>query len=195
MSEDNYTIMVTSDFGLGSNVDDILTISNKSTLYVWKLWEDANLPEYGSDLAACFDLKASLRDEDEITVYTKTNVKEKRKPYNRSIPLSSGERMLVPTGLVFDLAENESLRIHPRSGLSLKNGIVIANCEGVVDADYVHQTFVMMHNISTETFEVTNGMRIAQAEVTQVNQVEIELSDVEPEAKTNRNGGFGSTGS
>lgn len=163
-------------------------------MYVWKLWEEAHLPEYGSEWAACFDLKASLRDEDTVTVYTKTNVKDNRRVYNRLVPLCSGERMLVPTGLIFDLKEGQSLRIHPRSGLALKNGIVVANCEGVVDADYVHQTFVMLHNISTETFEIADGMRIAQAEVTQVQQSKIVLSEREPEEKTSRKGGFGSTG-
>lgn len=163
-------------------------------LYVWKLWEEAHLPEYGSEWAACFDLKASLRDIDEVSVYTQTNVKEKRKVVDRCLYLAKGERMLVPTGLVFDLNEGESIRIHPRSGLSLKNGIVVANCEGVVDADYVQQTYVMLHNISTETFCIKDGDRIAQAEVAYGYQYEITATDREPEEKTSRKGGFGSTG-
>lgn len=163
-------------------------------LYVWKLWEEAHLPEYGSEWAACFDLKASLRDTDEVSVYTQTNVKEKRKVVDKCLYLAKGERMLVPTGLVFDLNEGESIRIHPRSGLSLKNGIVVANCEGVIDADYVQQTYVMLHNISTDVFCIGDGARIAQAEVSPVYQFEIIESDREPEEKTSRNGGFGSTG-
>ena len=165
-----------------------------SNLYVYKLWQEAHLPEYGSEWAACFDLKASLRPEDTVNVYTKTNVKEKRRVHDFSIFLASGERMLVPTGLVFDLDEGSSLRIHPRSGLSLKNGLVVANCEGVVDADYVQQTYVMLHNISHEIFTIHDGDRIAQAEVAPVWQVKIVESDREPEAKTSREGGFGSTG-
>ena len=163
-------------------------------LHVWKLWPEAHMPEYGSEWAACFDLKASLRDDEEVTVYTKTNVKQNRKIYDKSIPLCSGERMLVPTGLVFDLQEGFSLRIHPRSGLSLKNGIVVANCEGVVDADYVQQTYVMLHNVSTETFEISDSMRIAQAELITILQPKLVESDREPEKKTSRKGGFGSTG-
>lgn len=167
----------------------------KPKLYVWKLWDDAHLPEYGSEWAACFDLKASIRPGDEVTVYGESNVKGKRKVNDqRKIELYSGERMLVPTGLVFDLGEGTSLRIHPRSGLSLKNGIVVANCEGVVDADYVQQTYVMLHNISHEIFVIGDGDRIAQAEVAPVWQVKILESDHEPEAKTSREGGFGSTG-
>jgi dUTP pyrophosphatase len=165
------------------------------TLQVWKLWDKAHLPEYGSEWAACFDLKASLRPDDEVAVYNQLNLKRKRKVNDSvRVELYSDERMLVPTGVVFDLREGESIRIHPRSGLSLKFGIVIANCEGVVDADYVNQTYVMLHNISSEPFDVGDGDRIAQAEVVPVYQVEIVQSDREPEEKTSRTGGFGSTG-
>lgn len=164
-------------------------------LLVWKLWDTAHLPEYGSEWAACFDLKASLRDGDEVVVYAQNNRNEKREvnQYGR-LELYSGERMLVPTGLVFDLPEGQSIRIHPRSGLSLKNGIIIANCEGVVDADYVKQTYVMLYNTSHEAFCVGDGDRIAQGEVVPVHHVAIVQTDREPEEKTSRKGGFGSTG-
>src|SRR6056300_510455 len=106
----------------------------KKTLSCYKLFEEAHLPEYGSDWAACFDLKASLREGDEITVYNQSNVKSKRKVVGGKVTIYHRDRVLVPTGLIFDLDETQSLRIHPRSGLSLKNGITVANCEGIVDA-------------------------------------------------------------
>lgn len=163
-------------------------------LYVWKLWDEAHLPEYGSKWAACFDLKASLRNEDTVSVFGANNNKTKRKIENQTFTLYGQERALVPTGLVFDLFESTVLRIHPRSGLSLKNGIVVANCEGIVDADYVQQTYIMLYNISDVPFVVNDGMRIAQAEVTPTVQPKILMADQEPEEKTDRSGGFGSTG-
>lgn len=166
----------------------------KKDLYVWKLWNEAHLPEYGSEWAACFDLKASLRDGDEVSIYTEANVKAKSLVKNGQFTLYGGQRALVPTGLVFDLDEGTVLRVHPRSGLSLKNGIVLANAEGIVDADYVNQSYVMLHNVSTVPFEVSDGMRIAQAELNPIVQSNILLADNEPEEKTSRNGGFGSTG-
>ena len=164
-------------------------------LHVWKLWSEAHLPEYGSEWAACFDLKASIRIGDEISVYGRNNDKQKRKADSfRSVTLYADERMLVPTGCVFDLPSKDSLRIHPRSGLSLKSGIIVANCEGVVDPDYVQQTYVMLHNISDIPFKITDGDRIAQGEVVPMNQTPIVLAESEPEEKTSRTGGFGSTG-
>lgn len=163
-------------------------------LHVWKLFDEAHLPEYGSEWAACFDLKASLRETDEVSVYNASNKKSKRPVTKDYVYLYGNERMLVPTGLVFDLPSQDSLRIHPRSGLSLKDGVIIANCEGVVDPDYVQQTYVMLYNISDVPFKITDGDRIAQGEVVPMNQTPIVLAESEPEEKTSRSGGFGSTG-
>lgn len=164
-------------------------------LKIWKLWDDAHLPEYGTQWAACFDLKASLRPITDVSVYTRNNIKfSVTVPSERVVTLHPGERMLVPTGLVFDLDEGTSLRIHPRSGLAAKSGIVVANCEGIVDADYTHQTFVMLANNSIIDFVIEDGMRIAQGEVTEVRQNRFVLCDKEPTQKTDRVGGVGSTG-
>lgn len=164
-------------------------------LKVYKIKDNAYLPEYGSQWAACFDLRACLQYEDVISVYDSRNQKVPRLvDKDNSFTVFSQERALVPTGLIFDLDETQSLRIHPRSGLSLKNGLVLANCEGVVDADYVDPTFVMMYNMSDRPFVVQDGMRIAQGEIVKNNPVEIVETLNQPEAKTDRNGGFGSTG-
>lgn len=164
-------------------------------LKVYKVNPKAYLPEYGSQWAACFDLRACLAHEDLVVVYDTRNVKVSRMvDKDNTFTVYSQERVLVPTGLIFDLEETQSLRIHPRSGLSLKNGIVLANCEGVVDADYINPTFVMIYNMSDRHFVIEDGMRIAQGEIVKNNPVEIVLSENEPQQKTNRAGGFGSTG-
>ena len=168
-----------------------------SELKIFKLFPEAHMPIYGTEWSACFDLKASIRPTDTLTVYGQSN--EKRKsvidPNNgKGCILYSGERVLVPTGLVFDLNEDQSLRIHPRSGLAWKSGITVANCEGVVDADYVQQTYVMLQNISDQPFVIRDGDRIAQAEIVRNNRVWFVETTIEPKEKTDRTGGLGSTG-
>ena len=168
-----------------------------SELKIFKLFPEAHMPIYGTEWSACFDLKASIRSTDTLTVYGQSN--EKRKsvidPNNgKGCILYSGERVLVPTGLVFDLTEDQSLRIHPRSGLAWKSGITVANCEGVVDADYVQQTYVMLQNISDQPFVIRDGDRIAQAEIVRNNRVWFVETTIEPKEKTDRTGGLGSTG-
>ena len=87
-----------------------------------------------------------------------------------------------------------SIRLHPRSGLSLKRGLVLANSEGVVDVDYQQEVFVLMTNISKISQIIAYQERIAQAEVIVNEGLHItELASM-PTPHSDRNGGFGSTG-
>jgi dUTP pyrophosphatase len=113
---------------------------------------------------------------------------------NGSIKIMPGDRILVPTGLIFDIPEGYSVRIHPRSGLSLKQGLVLANLEAVIDSDYVQETFVLLANNSSVDQTINNGDRIAQAEMIKSEEYILwEIFDA-PIQKTDRAGGLGSTG-
>ena len=189
--DDNIDYVVTDS-------DDMVTLStldlSHNTVSVYKCREGAELPTYGSEYSACFDLQACYKKYDEIAYYGESNQKAKIVVRDTPLTLYPNQRMLVPTGLIFDLKPYQSLRIHPRSGLALKNGIVVANCEGVVDADYTHETFVMLTNISNVAFVIEPGMRIAQAEIVIMHRNDFKEVTVKPEPKTSRVGGFGSTG-
>ena len=194
----NGSIPYTLNYTIKSSIDDQMRLmsdlAEKVEVKVHKLFPEAHMPELGTEWAACFDLKASMRDGDIIKVIGLVNRKREVSCHNGSFVLYSGERCLVPTGLVFDLDDDQSMRIHPRSGLAWKQGISLANCEGVVDADYVQQTYVMLINNSSEVFTINDGDRIAQAEVIRHSSFEfVEVHD-EPQSKTSRTGGFGSTG-
>lgn len=191
----NGSLPYTLTYSIDDQMVQAVSLTDNVDVKIYKLFPEAHMPELGTEWAACFDLKASLRDSDEVTVFNATNIKSKRKCANGSIFIYSGERALIPTGLVFDLDENQSMRIHPRSGLAFKNGITLANSEGVVDSDYVQQTYVMLYNMSDKAFIVEDGDRIAQAEVLEsYSKFVFEEVFDEPETKTSRTGGFGSTG-
>ena len=193
--------MGTINFSSGNNsfTSETITVSGDK-IKIFKMFPEAHLPEFGTAWAACFDLKASLRIGDGITLYDEDNVKlqytlMEEDEHPGAILLGPKERVLVPTGLIFDLRSDQSVRIHPRSGLALKQGITVMNCEGVVDADYVQQTFVMIWNTSNCPIVIKDGDRIAQAEVVNnPTQPTFVVVDEAPTAKTNRIGGFGSTG-
>lgn len=165
-----------------------------SLLSIYRLDESVEFPKYGSEFAACFDLKAFLKEGSSVKYFNSQNLKQEAKVIEGKVALYPGDRMLIPTGIIFDLTEEQSLRIHPRSGLALKNGVIVANCEGVVDADYVEETFVMLANVSERVFIIDNGMRVAQAEVIEHEPTVIGEVKDRPEQKTQRTGGFGSTG-
>jgi dUTPase len=78
--------------------------------------------------------------------------------------------------------------------VSLKQGLTLINAEGVVDADYVEELFVPLYNASGVAVQLKHGERIAQGELVQCAHYEIVETPTRPTQKTDRAGGFGSTG-
>jgi dUTP pyrophosphatase len=110
--------------------------------------------------------------------------------------LNSLERMLVPTGLYFELPHGCELQIRPRSGLAYKHGITVLNTPGTVDTGYRGEVKVLLVNLSDTPFTWEKGERIAQGVI--AHRVGSELADlieVKEINETDRGeGGFGSTG-
>ena len=164
------------------------------TLGIFRLNPEVQIPELATDGSACFDIRAYLVDGDVITGYNRNNVKFSTTVINGRIAIKAGDRLMIPTGLVFDIPEGYSVRFHPRSGAALKQGFVLANMEGVVDSDYVEQSMILLWNTTDEYQNVSNGERVCQAELVKNQPTRIVEIDTKPEQKTTRVGGFGSTG-
>ena len=113
-----------------------------------------------------------------------------------SITVKSLERVLVPTGIHFELPESFEVQVRPRSGLAIKNGITVLNTPGTVDRGYNGEIKVILINLSNENFIINHGDRIAQAVVSPVISGRwANLIKVDNLTKTDRgDGGFGSTG-
>lgn len=164
-------------------------------LKIWKSNENAEIPKFETCLSACFDIKACLKGEESVKAYTFYNTSI-RIPVieNNTVTINPFDRVLVPTGLVFDIPVGYSVRLHSRSGLSLKNGVALANSEGVIDADYTDPSFAMIINVSGNPYVINHGDRIIQGELVQLSDYALEETDEMPVQKTDRVGGFGSTG-
>ena len=169
-------------------------------LKYYKLHNEVIDPHFVTDGSACFDIYAYL--DKPVTVYRMENYKEKRNAETiqwtdieeLQLSIAPADRVLVPTGLIFDIPEGYSVRLHPRSSISLKKGLIMPNGEGIVDSDYYHETFIMLYNSSADNVRIKHGERIAQGELVKKETYELEESIIVPEQKTNRIGGFGSTG-
>ena len=151
-------------------------------------------PAFLTGQSACFDLSFSSAGKQRYKGYNKQNKEFDRPMSNGNIVVMSGDRILVPTGLILDIPAGFSVRVHPRSGLSLKQGLVLANCEGVIDSDYVQELFILIHNTSDNGFTIKNGDRIAQGELVERLEYVLEATMDQPGQKTDRIGGIGSTG-
>ena len=110
------------------------------------------------------------------------------------VTIEAGEIKMIPLGITAEPdREDIALLIYPRSGLSSKYGVSLANCVGVVDSDYRGAWFVPLINHGKEPFTVEHGMRIAQLIPTSILMPEIEVSDQLSETERGT-GGFGSSG-
>lgn len=145
---------------------------NPDKIYVKKIRKEARLPEKKTDGAGAFDLSIILE-----------------KPYL----LKPRERFLAPTGLQMEIPKGYIVSVRPRSGLAIKDGITLINSPGTIDSDYRGEVMIPLINLGNHDFTLTNHMRVAQALLEKVTDVEWIQTD--RLSNTDRGeGGFGSTG-
>jgi dUTP pyrophosphatase len=105
-------------------------------------------------------------------------------------------RILVPTGLSFDIKDGYEIQVRSKSGLAIKQGLMVLNSPGTVDNGYNGEIQVIIFNTNSYTVTIPKGMKVAQAVLCPVvngKWVElVENSDVTE--KDRGNNGFGSTG-
>ena len=166
-----------------------------------KLWIDSFDPVFATEQSACFDIKAYFGSKTRLVdAYDPQNAHQKlmavfeRHDAPPFLILPPRMRVLIATGIVLDIPEGYSVRLHSRSGLSVKGGLILANCEGIVDSDYTNQLMVPIVNLSDMPARITHGDRICQGEMVPVLKYTLTPTDERVQPKTSRAGGFGSTG-
>jgi len=172
-----------------------------TSLKFYKTNEQAQLPVFATKQSACFDLYANLILDETVLYYQSVTTKQLPRKVafdiNSSRPflqLNNMERMLIPTGLIANIPKGFSVRLHSRSGLAFKQGVYLANCEGIIDSDYVDPIYAMVTSISNVPTRIYDGDRICQGELVRCEKYTLDESDEAPSQKTDREGGFGSTG-
>lgn len=142
----------------------------KRKTYFKKMSESAETPVYGSEYAAGADLR-SVED----------------------VWIAPGETVLVGTGIAVELRPATVGLLFPRSGMSLKTKLRLANSVGVIDEDYRGEIKAAFTNIGTETERISKGDRIAQ--LVMIPYVRADWIEKTTLDETERGeGGFGSTG-
>lgn len=135
--------------------------------------EGLELPQYATPESAGADLMAAI---------------------DQPLTLNSGERFLVPTGLVLELPKGYEAQIRPRSGLAFKHGITVLNAPGTIDSDYRGELKVLLINHGSEPFRVERGMKIAQLVLAPVMHAQWHERDDLTSTTLRGVNGFGSTG-
>jgi len=129
-----------------------------------RVHKDAHPPVFSSEGAAAFDLVGIRKSGDTFR-----------------------------TGLAFDIPDGYVLLIFSRSGHGFKENTRLANCVGVIDADFVGEVMVKLTRDDDKPINVQVGERIAQGMLLRLPKVELE--EVTELKQTERGEkGFGSTG-
>lgn len=138
-----------------------------------RLGAEFPLPDYATAHSAGLDLRAML---------------------DQAIELAPGDAQLVPTGLAMHI-NNPGLCavILPRSGLGHKQGLVMGNLVGLIDADYQGPLMVSLWNRGRFPITITPGDRVAQLVFLPVARVLFRQVE-EFERSERGEGGFGHTG-
>ena len=168
-------------------------------LKIYKLHSTVPDVKYATQNSACFDVSAYFHYQYSFKTFSKDNKEivvlgSQDSDGKHYIDIPPEWRLLVPTGLILDIPEQHCVKIYPRSGLSSKKGLNLINCVGIIDSDYVEQLFIPLYNNSQERVRIYSGDRIAQGELCPIIKANFDYIATRPEKKTNRNGGFGSTG-
>lgn len=134
------------------------------------LYSDSQMPVYGTEGSMAVDVFAHER-----------------------ATFEPGETVLVGTGIALASDIPASPLMFPRSGLSSKKGLTLANCTGLIDNDYRGELKVALHNIGWKSQVIEKGERIAQLMF--VPRYLPKFKIVEELDETERgDGGFGHTG-
>ncbi len=138
-----------------------------------RLGTEFPLPDYATTSSAGMDLRALCE---------------------QPITLQPGEAQLIPTGMAIHIGDpNLCAVLLPRSGLGHKNGIVLGNLVGLIDADYQGPLMVSTWNRGQSAFTIQPGDRIAQLVLLPIARGRFRLVN-QFEQSARGDGGFGHTG-
>ena len=153
------------------NIVSILVVNPRETVKVkiQKINENAVLPTYAHDTDAGADIYAV---EDVVL-----------KPHSTNI-IKTGLKVAIPAGYMINIA--------PRSGLSAKTTLRIANSWGIIDSEYRGEIGIIMENTGNLSVTISKGDKIAQMLIMPTPMIQWEEVNQLDETKRGE-GGFGST--
>ena len=171
--DDNDSIYEEYGLDLKQLEEDMNNYNTTLPLGYKKLQGDVKTPSYNYGGDSGFDLYST----EEITI----------PPFGR---------VLVPTGLAFDIQDGYEIQVRSKSGLAINQGLMVLNSPGTVDNSYNSEVKVIIFNTNQTSVIITKGMKVAQAVLCPVvNGKWVELKEInEIPDKDRGDRGFGSTG-
>lgn len=167
---------------------------NQKVIIPTELINDAKLPKYAHEGDGAMDIYA-------LDDYT----------------INPGETKLIPTGIKMAIPQGYGILVQPRSGLSLKSKLRIANTPGLIDSGYRDEIGVIVENVEPpfkdidydfdnegnikinsilhgQSYTISKGERFAQIRLVQIPTALLQPVKNVKEIGEDRGGGFGSSG-
>lgn len=138
---------------------------------IQKLSDTAKIPEYAHPTDAGADVFSS-----------------------EDVTIAAGETKIIKTGLKVAIPIGYEIQVRPRSGLSAKTGIRVANAPGTIDSAYRGEIGIILHNTSTTPYEIKTGDKIAQLVISPVPMIKWKEVATISDDTDRSTGGFGSSG-
>lgn len=172
-------------------------------LKIQRLSKNVKMPRFAHDGDACFDLSILMDrenppmtrlDNGDFVDIDVSNWAFPEMGDAYGISIEPNGTVIFHTGLKFETERGYNMKIHVRSSTGIKKNLILSNGTGVVDtATYRGEVLIALTNIGATSASVTNGERVAQAEI--VKTLDVEIEEVDSLSETERGeGGFGSTG-
>jgi len=140
-------------------------------------------PEYAKTNDACFDCRADFNFMDRSLLTHGGEI----------LNLHPGERILIPLGFSAELPVGYKATLHMRSGLAIKQGLMMVNGRGTIDNGYRGVWGAIVYNSGKETIIIKHGDRICQGELERYEQCDFEVVDTLSDTDRGE-GGYGHTG-
>lgn len=140
------------------------------TIFFQKLTPDAVIPTRAHPMDAGLDL--SLIEP--VKIFSDHTTRAR-----------TGVAVVIPKGYVGE--------VYVRSSIAAKQGVTLANSVGVIDAGYMGEIQLLLHNHSRSAALLPAGSRVAQLVIKKIELPTPVVVDVLP-SSARGSGGFGSTG-
>lgn len=132
------------------------------------------LPTYTTTGAAGMDVRACLEE---------------------AVVIHPGETRLISSGFALNIRDPQLMAVlAPRSGLGIRQGIVLGNLIGVIDSDFHGEIIIGVWHRGDQSFTIEPGTRLCQLLFVPVVQVELTVVTQFQDTTQRGTGGLGHTG-
>ena len=166
------------------------------------------------------DIPCEIDDEKNLPTYARQGDAGMDIISPEEYTIDPGETVIIPTGIKVAIPEGYAILIQPRSGMSVKTKLRIANTPGLIDSGYRDEIGVIVENIEPplkdieyefvyddyhneqikiksmlhgQSYTIGKGQKFAQMRLVKVPTMNFVKVDSVKEIGENRGGGFGHT--